>query len=731
MADFLGIHYRRQEPIYQGVQSMLSPRQVPLFTLLLLTAASSAQATDAAKLLPADTKAILTLNLRQTLIDHKNTEFVQRYLDQYRLALRGDDKELKKYYQVQEIDKSEGISQEVFLARCGVIKSVSDALGMDPLEDIDQITYGFHGEHFVVIVEGRFKTEKFKAAIEQIAREYFGTFNVAAVGNFWQIPDDPSGACVSLLDANTLAITDGKKTMDTVLQLAAGKAKAGLASGMRTLLAGVQKEHVGIVVDDVDRQLQELVRYFKEQVARHIDVKEAVGKFIVTQGADWIEKYGKEVSSASFGLSVREDDFRLQFAIDARKAASAMELSTLMQNGNFWGAIALKTFKNDVAQQLANILVRQRFVLRDTTLITQIEVPYDFVKLLTKGPWLNLLAKDLGGPPEPMAAKVSQSTMDVLSTRLTHIPLWNLPPRDKSNPPPAGTFEVEEVRDLSYRDGPADPIRQRLDMYLPKGKKDFPVLVFVHGGAWVIGDNRSAGLYSSVGQFLASQGIGVVLPNYRLSPGVKHPEHIKDVAGAFAWTYGHIGKYGGDVKRLYLGGHSAGGHLAALLATDETYLPAEGLRTSDIKGVIAISGVYKVPPGVMRFSFGGSGPRAMRLESMWPVRGDSDPSWKFQLPGMPAQLNMFAPVFGDTPQQCTDASPINHVRKGLPPFLILCADNDLPTLPKMADEFHEALKQAGCDVRLMKMTKRNHNSLIFSVISTNDPAARLILDFVK
>ena len=156
-------------------------------------------------------------------------------------------------------------------------------------------------------------------------------------------------------------------------------------------------------------------------------------------------------------------------------------------------------------------------------------------------------------------------------------------------------------------------------MFLPENKKDYPVVVLVHGGGWFIGDNRSAGLYSSVGQFLASQGVGVVLPNYRLWPAVKHPEHAKDVARAVAWTRAHIGKYGGDAQRLFLMGHSAGAHLVALLATDESYLQAEHMKTTDIKGIVAVSGVYRIPrddglcPGRLRspsLAFGASGPLA-------------------------------------------------------------------------------------------------------------------------
>src|SRR5262249_23495909 len=156
---------------------------------------------------------------------------------------------------------------------------------------------------------------------------------------------------------------------------------------------------------------------------------------------------------------------------------------------------------------------------------------------------------------------------------------------------------------------------------IPKGKSGYPVVVLVHGGAWMMGDNRCCGLYSSVGKFLASRGVGAVLPNYRLSPGVRHPEHVKDIARAVAWTRAHIAEYGGRPDRLFLAGHSAGAHLVSLLATDETYLNAEGLRIADIKGVIAVSGVYRIPPGTLELSLGGITPAALRLDEIVPLRG--------------------------------------------------------------------------------------------------------------
>jgi acetyl esterase/lipase len=314
------------------------------------------------------------------------------------------------------------------------------------------------------------------------------------------------------------------------------------------------------------------------------------------------------------------------------------------------------------------------------------------------------------------------------SCRLTDLALWR--PGDLGE----NAVEVMEVRGVPYAEGPlADDVRQRLDLYLPGGQRDFPVVVLVHGGVWMMGDNRSCGLHSSVGEFLASQGIGAVLPNYRLSPAVKHPEHVKDLARAVAWTKTHIAEYGGRADQLFLVGHSAGGHLVALLGTDSTYLEGEGLKLADLRGVIAVSGVYNIPPGKLDLTLGGASARAFRFDEMFPVRGGSGRVWPplAWLPGLPIRLDIYGPAFGDDAQVRADASPVHHVRPGLPPFLLFTAENDLPTLPGMAEEFQEALCTQGCDARLLKVKDRNHNSILFRAVAVHDPVASAMLDFIR
>lgn len=243
----------------------------------------------------------------------------------------------------------------------------------------------------------------------------------------------------------------------------------------------------------------------------------------------------------------------------------------------------------------------------------------------------------------------------VVGCRITDVPFFEVFPT-------AGD-EVRQRPAIAYDDRPdADPIRNVLDVYSPKNRADCPTLVIVHGGAWMHGDNRCCGLYTSIGRHFASRGFVVVMPNYRLSPEVVHPEHVKDFARAVAWTKRNIANHGGDPNRMFLMGHSAGGHLVSLLGTDESYLKAEGLSHADVRGVVSISGVYRTNPGPFLAELGGDGPLAMGVDKMIPLRGDNLPVRPLVKRGPPVRLDIFAMAFTKDPRVREQASPINHVR---------------------------------------------------------------------
>lgn len=147
------------------------------------------------------------------------------------------------------------------------------------------------------------------------------------------------------------------------------------------------------------------------------------------------------------------------------------------------------------------------------------------------------------------------------------------------------------VRDVAYGPHP----RQAMDIHLPARPADgpAPVIVFFYGGRWESGRKEH---YHFVGQALASKGMVAVIADYRLFPEVRFPTFMKDAAEAVAWVAANIGRYGGDPSSLYVMGHSAGAHIATLVALDESYLAEAGAPSGIVQGVIGLAGPYDFLP---------------------------------------------------------------------------------------------------------------------------------------
>ncbi len=142
------------------------------------------------------------------------------------------------------------------------------------------------------------------------------------------------------------------------------------------------------------------------------------------------------------------------------------------------------------------------------------------------------------------------------------------------------------IRDIDY--GAEE--RQKLDLYRPRDVSSAsPVVVFFHGGSWTQGSKDK---YLFVGEALASKGFIAVIPNYRLYPQVKFPAFVEDGALALKWVRENIQQFGGDSNDLYVMGHSAGAHIAALLALDEHYLESVGGSNDWLSGMIGLAGPY-------------------------------------------------------------------------------------------------------------------------------------------
>lgn len=248
----------------------------------------------------------------------------------------------------------------------------------------------------------------------------------------------------------------------------------------------------------------------------------------------------------------------------------------------------------------------------------------------------------------------------------------------------------KSYKDIAYYTGPEyHPENHLLDLYIPQDTHDFDVLVFVHGGAWKIGDKS---MHAHIGKTLARAGIGIAVINHRLSPQVMHPEHLLDVARATHWVITAISEYGGNSERVHLMGHSSGAHLVALLALHTAYMRRTG-TTHPIGCTICISGIYDIP-SFMKTSFGRS---------------------------------IILPAFGTDPHVWNDASPIQHVCCTSSPFLLMITEKDPMILKEQTIQFRNALKN--CE--FYEIPGKNHFNSIFDFGKKGDTATEYVLSFIK
>ncbi|MBC8101430.1 MAG: alpha/beta hydrolase fold domain-containing protein [Cytophagales bacterium] len=242
---------------------------------------------------------------------------------------------------------------------------------------------------------------------------------------------------------------------------------------------------------------------------------------------------------------------------------------------------------------------------------------------------------------------------------------------------PAPTTSAKVTRDLLYKKG-GDPKLNVLDIYSPPGKTNCPVVIFIHGGGWQIGDKKSGS--KGKAEAFPQQGYVFISINYRLAPKVQHPALVQDCAAAIAWVRNNVAAYGGDPSTLFVMGHSAGAHLAALVSTDERYLQAEGLSLGNLKGVVLLDG------------------------------GSYDMTGKgFK---KPSKVEPITNAFGSDPAVWKAASPVYHIRpgKGIPPFEILYVSHR-PDSKSQSEELARALTGAKVRAEVKPAHNKTHETL--------------------
>lgn len=259
-----------------------------------------------------------------------------------------------------------------------------------------------------------------------------------------------------------------------------------------------------------------------------------------------------------------------------------------------------------------------------------------------------------------------------------------------------------EVRDVAYWQGDDfDKAKNRLDVYAPRGPGPHPVVVFVHGGGWVLGDRQQVGgNYPQLGRRLAGQGIVAMVISYRLGFSYRHPAQVDDVARALSWALSHAAEYGGDPNAVFAMGHSAGAHLVALALCDPKYLRAYGASPAQLAGGITVSGPYDVDRLGRSLLFGG--------------------------------LTMVIPTFGPDREVWRDAVPANHLRKAKPPpFLVAWADGDPELLRRHGARFAAQLQAAGVSTQTLETSFSDHFSVITDFADQGDALGKTALEFIS
>lgn len=252
---------------------------------------------------------------------------------------------------------------------------------------------------------------------------------------------------------------------------------------------------------------------------------------------------------------------------------------------------------------------------------------------------------------------------------------------------------VSKTKNIVY-----EPNHQlKLDVFSPlKSSVRGDVIIFIHGGNWRTG-NKS--IYRFVGKGFARKGITAVIINYRLSNKTTYPGMAADAAAAVKWTKENISKYKGDAGKIFLSGHSAGGNIAALLATDTRYFDSLKLN-NPIKGVILIDAF-----GLDMNSY---------LKKQAGLFRDT----------------IYYRAFTNDSLGWQDGSPAYHLREDMPRFLMLVSEKTYPFIMEDNLEFYYKLKEYQLNARLKLFKNRRHTRMITQFRNPHNKGYDLITEFL-
>ena len=299
-----------------------------------------------------------------------------------------------------------------------------------------------------------------------------------------------------------------------------------------------------------------------------------------------------------------------------------------------------------------------------------------------------------------LSVKRRDETLEIKITLGIH-PQDELEEADKA----PGLRAVRKEFNIAYDKGE----RQKLNLVLPDMPKAFPVVMWIHAGAWSFGGRENE---TALGVRLAERGIGFAAISHRLTgggwwdpklpkEGVRHPAHIEDCARAFAWLHENIKSRGGDPTQIFVAGHSSGGQLAALLAMDPRYLKAHNLPITAIRGSIPIGGAYDLTKY-----------HSHLIEGLGKEKAD-------------AHLES---IFG-APADWVTASPVTYVKDAKVQMLVIT--EDVPGFQLYKADFETAVPK-GSPITFWTAADRVHEN-ITSMMSRKEPDAPRdrMIEFIK
>ena len=256
---------------------------------------------------------------------------------------------------------------------------------------------------------------------------------------------------------------------------------------------------------------------------------------------------------------------------------------------------------------------------------------------------------------------------------------------------------IKRKKEIVYAPAISAVPEQKLNVFYPRKTKELkPVFIFIHGGNWNSGKKS---LYSFFGSRMARKGIVTVIIDYPLSPQAKYDQMAIASAKAVKWVKENIVQYGGDPEKVFVSGHSAGGHLAALIAIDNKYFDSLGIK-NPVKGIILIDAAGLDMYGYLK-------------------------EQKYS-PG-----HTYLYTFTNDAAVWKEATPLHHLHKDVPPMLIYRGGKTYPSIIRSNDKFVKALPQFSAKFTYKLQKGKHHVPMILQFFRPWNPRYKEIKNFMK